>query len=45
MLGNLKVEVLEPVIIKGHPKKDGFAALDRLADEILNRHKGLGIIK
>lgn len=39
MLSNLKVQLLEPVVIKGFPKKEDFKALDRLADEILNRHK------
>ena len=39
MLPNLKVQLLEPVVIKGFPKKEDFEALDRLADEILNRHK------
>jgi flavorubredoxin len=45
MMPNLKVEVLEPVIVKGHPKEDGFAALDRLADDILHKHEELGIVK
>jgi flavorubredoxin len=39
MLSNLKVELLEPVVIKGFPKEENFKALDRLADEILNKHK------
>ena len=39
MLPNLKVQLLEPVVIKGFPKKEDFKALDRLADEILNKHK------
>jgi flavorubredoxin len=39
MLGNLKVEVIEPVIVKGHPKEEDFRTIDRLADEILKRHK------
>jgi flavorubredoxin len=39
MLSNLKVELLEPVVIKGLPKEQDFGALDRLADEILNKHK------
>jgi flavorubredoxin len=38
MLNNLKVEMIEPVIVKGYPKEDDFKALDRLADEILKRH-------
>ncbi len=43
LLSNLKVEILEPVIAKGHPKDDDFAALNKLADQILTKHKGLKI--
>jgi len=43
LIGNLKVEILEPVIAKGYPKDDDFTALDRLADRILVKHKELGI--
>jgi flavorubredoxin len=43
LIGNLKVEVLELVIAKGYPKDDDFAALERLADKILAKHKELGI--
>lgn len=39
MMSNLKVELLEPVVIKGFPKEENFQALDRLADEILKKHK------
>jgi flavorubredoxin len=42
--GNLKVEILSTVIIKGHPKKEDFKALEKLADEILAKHKELRII-
>ena len=42
MLPNLKLEILEPVVIKGVPKEVDFGALDRLADEIMNKHKELG---
>jgi len=44
MLPNLKAEILEPVITKGFPKDNDFIALDRLADEILGKHKEFGII-
>jgi flavorubredoxin len=44
LLPNLKAEILEPVIAKGYPKDDDFAALDKLADRILERHKELKII-
>jgi flavorubredoxin len=39
MLSNLEIELLEPVIIKGFPKEEDLKALNRLADEILNKHK------
>ncbi len=44
LIGNLKVEVIPPVVAKGHPKDEDFLALDKLADEILNRHKAIGIV-
>ncbi len=45
MIPNLKVEVIEPVLSKGYPKEDDFSALDRLADDILTKHKEIGIAK
>ena len=44
LISNLKVEFLKPVIAKGHPKDDDFEALEVLADEILAKHKELGIV-
>lgn len=44
LMPNLNVEILEPVLIKGAPKEADFAALDRLADEILAKHKKAGIV-
>ncbi len=44
MLGNLKVEVISPVIVKGHPREDDFKALEKLADQILERHRQINII-
>jgi len=41
MLTNVKVEILDPVLVKGLPKKEDFKALDRLADQILNKHRGI----
>jgi flavorubredoxin len=43
MMSNLKAEILEPVLAKGEPKESDFAALDKLADEILAKHKEVGI--
>ena len=39
MLTNLKVEVIEPVIVKGFPREHDLKALERLADDILKKHK------
>lgn len=44
IVGNLKVEILSTVIIKGYPKKEDFKTLEKLADEILAKHKELRII-
>ncbi len=43
LISNLKVEILTPVIAKGHPKDEDFVALDKLADQILAKHKELKI--
>ncbi len=42
---NLKVELFDPVVVKGFPKEEDFKALDKLADEILKKHKEYNIIK
>ena len=42
MIGNLKVEVLEPVLCKGMPKQATFSALEQLADAIAQKHKESG---
>jgi flavorubredoxin len=44
MLDRLKVEVLDPVYVRGYPNENDFAALDRLADEIESKHREAGII-
>ena len=41
MIPNLKVELLEPVIIKGLPKEEDFKALDALASTIAEKHRSL----
>ncbi len=43
MLTNVKAEILEPVLAKGDPKESDFAAVEKLADEILAKHKEIGI--
>jgi len=39
LVANLKVEVIPPVVAKGFPKPADFAALDKLADQILEKHQ------
>jgi len=44
MLTNLKAELLQPVIAKGHPKENNIREINRLADDIYNKHKEIKII-
>ncbi len=39
LIGNLNVEVLDPVIIKGHPRESDYKSIYALADEILKKHE------
>jgi flavorubredoxin len=43
MIPNLKAEVFPPVICRGLPRQADFAALDKLADTIAQKHKALGL--
>jgi len=43
LMSNLSVELLEGVVIKGMPKDKDYSALDRLANDILNKHRGINI--
>ena len=38
ILKNLKAEVIKPIVIKGNPRKEDFKLLDKLADDIRNKH-------
>ena len=43
MIPNLKVELLDPVLCQGYPRRVHFEQLDRLADTIAEKHRGLGL--
>ncbi len=43
LMTNLKVEMIEPVVIKGYPAPDDLRKLDLLADAVLAKHKAAGI--
>ncbi len=44
MIPNIKAEIISPILVKGAPQSEDFAAIDKLADEIVLRHKQLGLI-
>lgn len=45
MIPNIKAEVLDTVYVKGFPKEEDLKDIERLADDILAKHKEIGIIK
>ena len=44
LIPNLKVEVLDPVLCKGYPQAADLERLDQLADSIVEKHRGLGLV-
>ncbi len=44
ILTNLQADMLEPVIIKGHPKEEDYKALDKLALDVVEKHEKLGLV-
>lgn len=44
MLDHVKVEVIEPVVIRGLPDEAAVVAINRLADDIAKKHKEIGIL-
>jgi flavorubredoxin len=44
MLDHVKVEVIEPVVIKGLPDEAAVVAINRLADDIAKKHKEAGLL-
>ena len=43
MIPNLKVELLDPVIVRGHPTDKDLAALDKLAADIAEKHSTMSL--
>jgi len=39
MIPHLKTELIDPVVVKGHPKEKDFNALDQLAEKIGAKHR------
>jgi flavorubredoxin len=45
LLPNLKVEMIEPVTVKGSPKAADLEAIEGLAEKIFTKHRELGITR
>ncbi|MBW8015399.1 MAG: FprA family A-type flavoprotein [Planctomycetes bacterium] len=45
MISGLKLDLIEPVVVKGAAKNEDFDALDVLADRIVEKHKEIGIFE
>ncbi|MCC7573317.1 MAG: FprA family A-type flavoprotein, partial [Candidatus Methanofastidiosum sp.] len=43
LISSLKVQLIEPVYIKGYPQDIDFKSLDKLAEEINKKHKEIGL--
>ncbi len=44
-LGALKVELLDPLLIKGLPKDEDYEKIDEFAKKIAEKHRELGVMK
>lgn len=44
MITYKKMDIFEPVYVKGHPKKDDYKQLDNLVEEIIKKHKGVKLV-
>ncbi len=44
MLAPLKMDIIEPVLVKGKAKKEDYIKLDKMADEIYLKHHALGLV-
>jgi len=45
LLGNLQAEFLEPILVKGYPKPEDLEKLEKLADDILERHMASDLVR
>ena len=44
MIAPLKLDVIEPILVKGKAKKEDYEKLDKMAEEIYIKHKVLGLV-
>lgn len=44
LLAPLKLDLIEPLMIKGKPKAEDFAKLDEIAESLYEKHKSIGLL-
>ena len=44
LLAPLKLDLIEPLMIKGKPKTEDFAKLDEIAESLYEKHKSIGLL-
>lgn len=44
LLAPLKLDLVEPLQVKGKPKEDDFKKLDEMAESIFEKHKSIGLV-
>lgn len=44
MLAPLKLDLIEPLQVKGKPTEEDFKKLDEMADSIYEKHKSIGLV-
>ena len=44
MLSPLKLDLIDPIQVKGKPTGETFLELDKMADAIVEKHKSIGIL-
>ena len=44
ILDTLKIDLIEPLQVKGKPKEDAYKKLDEMAESIFEKHKSIGLV-
>jgi flavorubredoxin len=44
MLAPLKLDIIEPILVKGKAKEEDYQKIDKMAEEIYNKHRELGLV-
>ena len=44
LLSGLKLDIIEPLLVKGKPKKEDYDKLDEIVEKIYEKHKSLNLL-